>query len=96
MNEQKNKNLSQKESQQNEPFESDAARLTSRHMEDPNHVFTDEEMRSIKVGVTPPPDEPTKEAISQGEDHIADHKADNEDDTTPGAQKSTPWDVINP
>ena len=61
---------------------------------DPNHVITEEDLRKIKVGITGEPDETTKEAVRDAEDRIADHKADNEDDTTPGAQKATPWDVL--
>jgi hypothetical protein len=53
-------------------------------------------MQNIRVGMTPGPDAPTQEAIEDGEDRIADKEADKEDDTIPGAQKSTPWDVIGP
>lgn len=76
--------------------ESDAKKLADEHLADPNHVITEEDMRNIKVGVTGVADEPTKEAVKDAEERIADHKADSEEDTTPGAQKATPWDVINP
>ena len=96
MNNEERNDLQQGSDQNNEPFESDAAKLANRHMADPNHVITDEDFKNIKVGVTPPPDAPTQEAIKDGEDRIADHKADKEDDIAPGAQKTTPWDVIGP
>ena len=76
--------------------ESDANKLADKHLADQDHIITDEDMRKIKVGVTGEPDEPTRQAVQEAEDRIADHKADSEDDTVPGAQKSTPWDVINP
>ena len=76
--------------------ESDANKLADKHMADPNHIITDEDMRKIKIGVTGKADEPTRQAIEESEERVADRKADNEDDTTPGAQKATPWDVINP
>lgn len=79
-----------------EPFQSDAEKLARRHMADPSHVITDEELQSIRVGMTPPPDRPTEEAIRDAKDKIADHKADSEEDTTPGGQKMTPWDLIGP
>jgi hypothetical protein len=36
------------------PFESDTQRIVRRHLEDPNHVITDEDLKSIRVGMTPP------------------------------------------
>ena len=75
-------------------FQSDAEKLANKHMADPNHVITDEEFAKVRVGMTPPPDAPTKEAIKDGEDRIVDHKSDKEDDTIPGGQKVTPWDVV--
>jgi hypothetical protein len=84
----------QNEEQENKRFQSDAEKLANKHLADPNHVITDEEMAKIRVGMTPPPDEPTRQAIEDGEDRIADQKSDKEDDAIPGAQKITPWDVV--
>jgi hypothetical protein len=80
--------------QQPQPFESDTQKIVRRHLSDPNHVITDEEIASVRVGMTPPHDAPTQQAIDDADDRIADKKSINEDDTLPGAQKSTPWDVI--
>lgn len=80
--------------QNSQRFESDAQKLTNQHLADPNHVITDEDLKNVRVGMTPPPDEPTKQAIRDAEDRIADRKADNDDEMVPGSQKSTPWDVI--
>ena len=88
-----NGNLS-KNANPEERFESDAKRLADRHLADPNHVITDEELRNIRVGVSGSADAPTQEAVEEADDRIADHKADGEDDTLPGAQKMTPWDVV--
>lgn len=74
--------------------ESDAKKLAAKHLADPNHIITEEEMRSIRVGVVSAPDEPTKQAVKEGKDRIADTEATNEGELAPGAQKSTPWDVI--
>ena len=79
-----------------ETQQSDAEKLVHRHLTDPNHVITDEEMKNIRVGMSSAPDQPTEEAIREAKDKIADHKSDSEDDTTPGGQKMTPWDVIGP
>lgn len=75
--------------------ESDAKKLADKHMADPHHVITDEELASIRIGVSGAADEPTKQAVKEGEERIADTEANNEDETAPGAQKSTPWDVIS-
>lgn len=81
--------------QNDQPFESDAKKLSDEHMADPNHIITEEDMRKIKIGVTGAADAPTKEAVKEAEDRIADRKADSEDDVIPGAEKTTPWDVIS-
>lgn len=74
--------------------ESDASKLAGKHLADPNHIITEEDMRKIKVGVTGEADAPTKQAVEEAEERIADHKADSEDDTIPGGEKMTPWDTI--
>ena len=84
------------ETERDQPFQSDTEKLAQRHLADPNHVITDEEMKSIRVGMTPPPDVPTEEAIRNAEEKIADHKSDSEEDNIPGGQKMTPWDVVGP
>ena len=80
--------------QDTERFQSDAEKLTNKHLADPDHVITDEEFAAVRIGMTPQPDAPTREAIEEGEDRIADHKSDKDDDALPGAQKMTPWDVV--
>lgn len=81
---------------QDPSFQTDSEKLVQRHLQDPNHVITEEDMQKIRVGVTPPPDGPSQEAINEFENRIADHKAESEEDTVPGSQKATPWDVIDP
>lgn len=79
-----------------EPFQSDTEKLAQRHLANPDHVITEEELRNVRVGMAPPPDGPTEEALRNADEKIADHKADSEEDTTPGSQKITPWDLIGP
>lgn len=78
----------------NTSFESDAKKLADKHLADPNHVITDEDLQNVRVGMAPPPDEPTQEAVENADEKIADRKIDSEDDVIPGGQKATPWDVI--
>lgn len=84
------------EAQPKRPFENDADAIVHRHLADPNHVITDEELRSIRVGVSLSAEEKAGEASTESnENRIADTKTNSEDDTLPGAQKATPWDVLN-
>jgi hypothetical protein len=46
--------------------------------------------------MSPPPDEPTEEAIQESEGKAADRKTADESETAPGEQQATPWDVIQP
>ncbi|RYZ59743.1 MAG: hypothetical protein EOO14_08065 [Chitinophagaceae bacterium] len=77
-----------------ETYASDAKKLSDQHMADPNHVITEEDMRNIRVGVTPSPDAPTQAAISEAKERVADRKSIDEEDTLPGSQKISPWDVV--
>ena len=42
------------ESQKSDLFESDTKKIVRRHLEDKDHVITEEEIASIRVGMTPP------------------------------------------
>ncbi|WP_121353384.1 hypothetical protein [Flavisolibacter nicotianae] len=86
--------VQQDPAQNNQRFESDTQKIVRKHLSDPNHVITDEEIANVRIGMTPSADVPTQQALEESEDRIADRKADSEDETMPGAQKSTPWDVL--
>lgn len=89
---QENNNAEQNE----ERFESDTQKLVRRHLENEDHVITEEEIRNVRVGMSPPPDAPTEEAIREREEKVADRKTPDENETAPGEQQATPWDVIQP
>jgi hypothetical protein len=81
------------------PYETDTQRLVNKHMSDPNHVITEEEMAKLQVGQTPPEARQAAqnlENLPEADERAADSKSIKEDDLVPGAQKSTPWDVIGP
>lgn len=86
--------VQQDPAQNNQRFESDTQKIVRKHLSDPNHVITDEEIANVRIGMTPSSDVPTQQALEESEDRIADRKADSEEETMPGAQKSTPWDVL--
>ena len=89
--------MKQEETPQNnrrdENFQSDTQRLVQKHLSDPEHEITNEELANVRVGMSPGPDAPTQQAIRESDERVADSKTDSEDDTLPGAQKITPWDV---
>lgn len=76
-----------------ERFESDTDKLVHRHLADENHVITEEELQSIRIGQTLPAGEAGEEVLDRDE-KAADRKADGEGELTPGSEKVTPWDVV--
>ena len=73
-------------------FQSDSAKIVERHLKDPNHQITEDEIRNVRVGMTPPlPDD-----LPTSEEKVADRKKeDDEDKIIPGRQVITPWDTLN-
>lgn len=67
--------------QENRHYESDTARLVRRHLSDPDHVFTEEELANVRIGSTPMPEASAGQAIEESEDH----RANNREDSFPGA-----------
>jgi hypothetical protein len=86
-----------KNSQQGEEqFESDTQKIVRRHLENEDDVITEEDIRNVRVGMSPPLDVPTEEAIRESEEKIADRKQIDENEILPGEEQITPWDVIDP
>ncbi len=65
--------------QSEQPFKTDAEKLVFEHLSDPNHVITEEDMRKIRIGVTPPVDESTEEVIVEAEGKADDQQSGNEE-----------------
>lgn len=83
-----------------EKFESDTQKIVRKHLEDPDHQITDEEMQNIRVGMTPPEfSEATnarlegEEAIEQVEKKIVGDEEQIEEDKNTRNDKLNPWDV---
>lgn len=75
---------------QEERFESDTQRLVRRHLEDPNHVITEEEIKSLRVGMSPGIDGETEKAVEALEERV--ERTHGDDNTE---KPTTPWDVMN-
>ena len=90
-----NKPQGSRDDEQNEELSSQE--LVRRHLEDENHVITDEDMQKIKVG-QPNDEEPAAGVESatyfEGEDD-ADKKDDDQDDGENPVRPATPWDVVD-
>ncbi len=80
---------------QPEEFQSDTQRIIKRHLENKDDIITEEDIRNVRVGMTPPLDESTEEALAEREDKVADRKSIDEEEN-PGGQRMTPWDVVEP
>ena len=82
-----------------EKFESDTQKVVHKHLEDPNHTISEEEIRNERVGMTPPnagkdPDELNKE-IEDSVEKISEEeeKRNDKDGEKPNDEPITPWDV---
>ncbi len=83
-----------------EKFESDTQKIVRKHLEDPDHKITDEEMQNIRVGMIPPEfSEATnarlegEEAIERVEKKIVGNEEQIEEDKNTRNDKLNPWDV---
>jgi hypothetical protein len=76
-----------------EQFQSDTQKIVKRHLENKDDVITEEDIRNVRVGMTPPLDEATEEALEEREEKVADRKSIDEE-RSPRGQKLTPWDVV--
>ena len=99
MEEGNNHDQSQEPASGQEKFLSDTQKIIHRHLEDPNDVITEEDIRNIRVGMTPKLDEATE---SRFEDESAREKAEEEllgregEENINGKEGPiTPWDTID-
>ncbi len=83
-----------------ERFESDTQKIVRKHLEDPDHQITDEEMQNIRVGMIPPQfDEATRarlegeDAIEAVEEKIAGTPSEIEEEENTNKDKLNPWDI---
>ena len=86
-----------------ERFQSDTQKVVRKHLEDKDHVITDEDMANIRVGMTPPElDEATAarfggdSAIEKAEDEALGDEDKLEEGNNSKDNRVTPWDTIQP
>ena len=73
-------------------FESDTQKIVRRHLQDKNHVITEEEIRSVRVGMTPPLDETDNAALRS----TAENEMPKNGNGDPAGTPLTPWDTVEP
>jgi len=80
-----------------EHFESDTQRIMHRHLKNKDDIITDEDIASIRVGMTPPEfdgagAELMQDAVAGTEAAAPGELAD--DDDHEGTERITPWDTV--
>lgn len=78
-------------------FESDTKKIVRRHLEDPNHQISEEEIRNVRIGMSPDVEDNGKEKLEKMVDEVeADKQSENnkEKDIEPNDDPITPWDTI--
>jgi hypothetical protein len=82
--------------QQPQRFITDTQRLVQQHLNDPDHEITEEDIRNVRVGMTPPLPEDRANAFEDTEDRVTDRNAHQDEKNPPGEQQITPWNLIEP
>jgi hypothetical protein len=100
--EQEDQNRNDTPGNSNEDNLSDTQKIVRQHMEDKDHVITEEEMAKIRIGVASPEfDEATqvrfegRDAREQKEEEILGNRKKEEDENLED-KRITPWDTIDP
>jgi hypothetical protein len=93
----------EKNEQSGERFESDTQKIVRRHLEDPDHVITEEEMKNIRVGMSPPLEGEiayerikNEDLVEEEEERLIGDTDDIEKSNNEKDSRVTPWDTIDP
>ena len=102
----KDENVERNEGTENvndDRFESDTQKIIRRHLENKDDVITDEDIASVRVGMTPPQfDEATAarfegdDAREDAEEEMLENTEDMDKDENLDEGQITPWDTIDP
>lgn len=83
-----------------EKFESDTQKVVRKHLENKDHVITEEEIASLRVGMVPPLDEATAarfegdDAVEEAEEEITGDQDNIEESKNDRDNRLTPWDTV--
>jgi hypothetical protein len=90
-----NETLKPKGVKPTEEFETDSQKIVRRHLEDENDVITDEDIRGVRIGVTPHNEGDTHHSLEELVEEIESEKKDEKDDGVDETDNPiTPWDTV--
>ena len=74
-------------------FKSDTQKVVQRHLEDKDHVISDEDIRNVRIGMTPPVSD--RHGIDETIKEIESAKDETENkEQKPSDDPITPWDTL--
>lgn len=88
------KKTPQPNGQQSEHFESDTDRIIHRHLENKDDVISEEDIRNVRIGVTPSHDEVKDERKNFEEEVENAQKTENGKAEDQTGNPITPWDTL--
>jgi hypothetical protein len=75
-----------------ERFESDTQKVVRKHLEDKEHVITDDEIRNVRVGMTPPAG--SERHLEEIIDKEIKTDAEETTEEKPADDPIIPWDTV--
>ena len=90
-----NESLKPNETHLPEEFETDSQKIVRRHLENENDVITDEDIRSVRIGITSSQKENPEQKLEELIDAIdSEKKTDEDSDVKVADDPITPWDTV--
>lgn len=78
-----------------EQFETDSQRIVRRHLENENDIITDEDLRNVRIGMTPGTDEPTEDKMESLIEEVESEKKSTDDNGIDSNDNPiTRWDAV--
>jgi hypothetical protein len=78
-----------------EGFKTDSQKIVQRHLKDENDIITEQDIRSVRIGVTPPSEANPKQKMEQLIDEVENEsKSKKDSDVGTTDDPITPWDAV--
>lgn len=91
-----NQNPAANNGQSPDRFESDTERIIHRHLSNKDDVITDDDIRNVRIGVTPTPQQ-IQDKQEQFENEVESAaQSTNEEEPDQTGEPTTPWDLPRP
>ncbi|MDB5207356.1 MAG: hypothetical protein JWR72_2431 [Flavisolibacter sp.] len=90
-----NESLEPKEPHFKEQFETDSQKIVRRHLENESDIITDEDIRSVRIGISPSHEVQSEQNLEELIDDIeSEREKDDDTDVATTDNPITPWDTI--